>query len=128
MTKEWEEAVHRADLKKIASLIHAGVDINDKDGFGQTGLMLAARNGHLELVRLLVEHDAGLDTTAKYNLSALMLAVVNGHTEIALTLAHVGAALGIRGSGAPGFYGKRASDLAAHRGQSELAQRLRETS
>ncbi len=128
MTKEWEEAVHRADVKKIVSLINAGVDINDKDRFGQTGLMLAARNGHLDLVRLFVKHGAGLDTTAKYNLSALMLAVVNGHTEIALTLVEAGADLGISGSGAPGFHGKTASDLAAHRGQNELAQRLRETS
>ena len=126
MTKEWEEAVHRADLKKIALLIHAGVDINSKDQFAQTGLMLASRNGHLEAVRLLVEHGASLDTTAKYNLSALMLAVVNGHTEIALTLLEAGADLGIRGTGAPGFHGKTASDLAAHRGQNELAQQLRE--
>ena len=126
MTKEWEEAVHRGDLRKVTALINAGVDINKKDQFAQTGLMLAARNGHLEVVRLLVKHGADLDTTATYNLSALMLAVVNGRTEIALTLLEAGADLGIRGSGAPGFYGKTASDLAAYRGQNELAQRLRE--
>ena len=88
--------------------------------------MLAARNGHLEVVRLLVKHGADLDTTAKYNLSALMLAVLNGRTEIALTLLEAGADLGIRGSGPFGFYGKTASDLAAYRGQNELAQQLTE--
>ncbi len=126
MTKEWEEAVHRGDLHKVTSLINAGVDINKKDQFAQTGLMLAARNGHLEVVRLLVKHGTDLDTTAKYNLSALMLAVLNGRTEIALTLLEAGADLGIRGRGAPSFYGKTASELAADRGQNELAQRLRE--
>ena len=84
--------------------------------------------GILNWFACFVKHGAGLDTTAKYNLSALMLAVVNGHTEIALTLVEAGADLGISGSGAPGFHGKTASDLAAHRGQNELAQRLRETS
>ena len=125
MTKEWKEAVRRADAQKIASLIHAGVDINGKDRFGQTGLMLASRNGHTEVVHLLVKHGADLNVTAKYNLSALMLAVVNRHVEIARTLAQEGADLAIRGSGAPGFHGKTASDLAVENGQNELAQWLR---
>ena len=126
MTKEWKDAVQGADLKKLASLIDAGVDVNGKDRFGQTALMLAARDGNIDVVRLLVKHDAKLDTTAKYNLSALMLAVVNRHEEIALALARAGASLEIRGTGAPGFHGKTAAELAAESGQNHLAQWLRE--
>ena len=50
-----------------------------------------------------------------------MLAVVAGHAEIARLLARAGADLSKRGSGAPGFAGKTARDLALARGMQELA-------
>jgi ankyrin repeat protein len=72
----------------------------------------------------LIAHGAQLDVTAKYGLSALMLAVVNGHAEIARDLTRAGADLSLVGSGAPGFAGKTARDLATARGMNELAAEL----
>ena len=54
-----------------------------------------------------------------------MLAVLNGHGDIARRLAAAGADLSARGSGAPGFAGLTASDLAAARGELDLAGVLR---
>jgi uncharacterized protein len=62
--------------------------------------------------------------TAKYGLSALVLAVVAGHVAIARLLARAGADLTLRGSGAPGFSGKSAYDLALERGMEELSVEL----
>lgn len=87
--------------------------------------MLVARNGDLEAVRALVEAGADLDRTAKYHLSALMLAVINDRRAIAKLLVEAGADTRIRGTGAPGFAGKTALDLAEDLGRESLCELLR---
>ena len=87
--------------------------------------MLAAHAGHREVVAILVAHRANLHITAKFGLSALMLALVAGHEEIARLLANAGSDLSLRGTGAPGFAGKTAHDLAVERGMLELAAELK---
>ena len=47
----------------LAALIEAGADVRRADGEGNTALMEAARNGHLDASRLLVR--AGADTEAR---------------------------------------------------------------
>ena len=103
MHVEWEDAIKRGDVVAVRGLLDRWVDINGRDRYGQTGLMLAARAGHRDVVEALIERRADLNVTAKFGLSALMLAVVAGHAEIARILARAGADLSKRGSGAPGF-------------------------
>ena len=67
---------------------------------------------------------ADLDRAAKFGLSATMLAVVNHHQAVAEVLAEAGADLTRRGTGAPGFVGRTASDLARERGFTLLVERL----
>jgi ankyrin repeat protein len=86
--------------------------------------MLAAVRGHLPAVRALVDAGADLDRRAKFGLTATMLAVINEHIQVACVLAAAGADLAVRGSGAPGFEGKTAGDLARERGMHELAAEL----
>src|SRR5262245_10374188 len=112
MTAEWKAAVKAGRADALRTLLDAGADVDARDEHGQTALMNASRDGHTEVVRLLIERGADLDHTAKYNLSALMLAVINGRDAIVGILADAGADLTIRGSGAPGFHGKTALDLA----------------
>jgi len=73
---------------------------------------------------VLVRAGADLDRTAKFGLSALMLAVVNHHEPVATALAAAGADLRLAGSGAPGFAGRTAAQLARDRGLEELARIL----
>ena len=124
MDASWEDAVRRGNAETLRHLLSRGLDPDARDRHGQTGLMLAAHAGHLASVRLLIDHRANLDVTAKFGLSALMLAVVAGHKEIAQALARAGADRTLRGTGAPGFAGKSAADLAAARGWSDLAIEL----
>jgi ankyrin repeat protein len=124
MTRDWERAVVAGDTETVRELLLEGTDPDARDDHGQTALMLAAHRGHAAIVEMLVTARAALDTTAKYNLTALMLAIVAGHEDIARTLVRAGAGLGPQGSGAPGFAGKNAIDLAAARGMDALVREM----
>jgi hypothetical protein len=124
MKRAWRDAVERGDAAALRALLEAGGDPDARDRYGQTGLLIAARLGHLDAVRALVDAGADLDHTAKFRLSALMLAIVNGHDGVARLLVEAGADLSITGSGAPGFDGKRAVDLARDRGSASIAELL----
>lgn len=124
MDAVWEDAIKRGDVGIVRDLLDRGIEVDSRDRYGQTGLMLAAHAGHGEVVATLIAHGAGLDRTAKFGLSALMLAIVAGHAAVARLLAEAGADLALRGSGAPGFADKTAHDLAMERGMPELAAAL----
>jgi len=125
MTKDWERVILQGDVDAVEQLAASGADVNARDAHGQTGLMLAAMRGHMSIVRLLIDRGADLNHTSKYHLSALMLAVINGHAAIARALVEAGADRSIRGTGAPGFHGFTAADLASARGEEALADLLR---
>ena len=125
MDAAWEDAIKRGDVQTVFDLLGRGTDVDARDRYGQTGLMLAAHAGHREVVEILIAHRANLNITAKFGLSALMLALVAGHGEIARLLARAGADLSVQGTGAPGFAGKTAYDLALERGMLELSAELK---
>jgi ankyrin repeat protein len=56
-----------------------------------TALMLAARQGSLASVRVLVDRGAALDLTDPDKTTALVMAIVNGHYDVAALLAAHGA-------------------------------------
>ena len=91
MRDEWRKAALAGDLAVMDSLLRAGIDIDSRDRYGQT---------------------------------ALMLAVINRHAAVAKMLVAAGADTAIRGSGAPGFSGKTAADLAEDIGLEDLAKHL----
>ncbi len=124
MDAAWEDAIKRGDDQIVLELLGRGTDVDARDRYGQTALMLAAHAGHREVVEILIRHRANLNLTAKYGLSALMLALVAGHEDVAHVLAKAGADLSLRGTGAPGFAGKTAYDLAMERGMLELSVEL----
>ena len=121
MRANWYEAAVGGHSKSIARLIAEGADIDSLDQYGQTALMLAAAGGHDDVVRILLANGADKNVSAKYALSALMLAVINRHTDFARQLVDAREDVSIRGSGAPGFAGKTARDLAIDADLRELA-------
>ncbi len=122
---DWEQAAKNGDVQTLRAMLRRGQNIDALDGFGSTALMRAAHAGREEAVGLLVAEGAGLDHTAKFHLSALMLAVIAGHRRVARLLVRAGADLTIQGSGAPGFAGQDAADLAEQTGDSRLAAYIR---
>ena len=120
MREDWRRAAIMNDCRELARLLSEGVPIDSRDRYGQTALMLAAQLGSADAASLLIDHGADMDVTAKYRLSALMLSIVNQHVKIAKLLVESGADTQIRGSGAPGFAGKTARDLALELGLDDL--------
>jgi ankyrin repeat protein len=125
MNDIWLNAVKRGDIDAVLALLESGANVDVRDRYGQTALMLAAHGGHSGIVETLIAYRADMNITAKFGLSALMLAIVAGHTDIACLLAKSGADLLLRGSGAPGFAGKTAYDLALERGMFETSAELK---
>lgn len=124
MTNDWEQAVRRGDMDALRRLAAEGHDIDARDQHGQNALMIAAHDGRSDVVTFLLESGAQLNHTAKYGLSALMLAVIRGDLDIATALVRAGADVTIRGTGAPGFTGKTALDLAIAQGRTDIAALL----
>jgi ankyrin repeat protein len=125
MEAAWRRAAREGEFAAAKALLESGAEIDARDRYGQTALMIAAHHGHQALVELLIESGANLDVTGKYGLSALMLSVISGHGAIAEKLVRAGANRTLKGSGAPGFAGKTAYDLAVAREMRALYDELR---
>ena len=95
------EAAKNNDTNRINSILNKGkVDINAKNKDGETALMLASSEGHLEMVKLLVENGANYT-------NALRLASREGHLEVVKYLIEKGADVNAKDN-----EGKTALDLA----------------
>ncbi|XP_055628789.1 ankyrin repeat, SAM and basic leucine zipper domain-containing protein 1 isoform X2 [Toxorhynchites rutilus septentrionalis] len=80
------------DVYKVAILLlEFGAVINCKDNYGMTPLMFAIKNGHTEVVKLIID-QASLEATDNEGFTALFHAVNNHRTEIVEMLLKAGAA------------------------------------
>ena len=67
-------------------------DVNARERwYGRTALMIAAAEGHGDVVRLLIEAGSAVDLLDQEGSSALSLARSYGHLDVAATLAEAGA-------------------------------------
>lgn len=75
-------AASAGDLRLVQSLLEEGVDVNEKDHFGNTALIYAAAGGHLGVVRWLVSAGASVKAKNQVGMTALLRAGMNGHGEV----------------------------------------------
>ena len=73
-------AVQSGSLEMIKKILNKGADINIKDKFGKTPLMVAISgyNGDNSIIRLLIENGADKETRANSNISCIQLAKMKG--------------------------------------------------
>ena len=90
----------KGDLQGVKRCIEQdGVDINYTDCFGETALIRASQNGHLEIVKYLISKGANMDyLCSDIHYTALMWASMEGHLEIVKVLVEAGADLNIKES------------------------------
>ena len=84
-------AADNGDTAKVMEGLNQGIDVNVTDEHGQTALMLAADQGHIDTVNFLLQYRASLDLQNKLGGTALMLACFKGHLEIVTELLKAGA-------------------------------------
>lgn len=111
-------------IEIVRLLIKAGVDINYQDEQGDTALHVAARFGHVECAKLLLEgrdeQRANIELPEKtYGWTPLFIACVDGHLSIVELLIEYGADLERLDSS-----GWDAKEHAALRGHVNIARRL----
>ena len=87
------DAVVTGDLAEVKRLVvSCGVDPNVKDNDGRTPLHRAAKRGHVDIVKLLLEHGANPNIQEnKYGYTPLHVAVKNCHVDVVRVLLEHGA-------------------------------------
>ena len=83
-------AAEFGDAKSVEQSIGRGMDPNTADPKGNTLLIIAAREGHREVVMTLVRRKANANRRNQYGDTALMLASLRGDREIARMLIEFG--------------------------------------
>ncbi|XP_071122548.1 fibronectin type 3 and ankyrin repeat domains 1 protein-like [Mytilus edulis] len=96
----WDEelltAAKKGNIKEVESCVknRANLECRHDDWIGKTPLMLAAGEGHLEVVTYLVTHGSQLEATdTTYGMTPLMWAAQGGHLEVVTFLVTHGSQL-----------------------------------
>ena len=84
------EAVGKNHADVVQVLIDAGADIEKKNSFGRTPLLLACFKGYLDAVKVLVQARAELGVTDDNGNTCLIAASSGGHTETVRYLVGLG--------------------------------------
>lgn len=90
----YDDALSAAALGQdgdLSTLLRKGLDPETVDASGNTLLILAARDGHLSTVELLLKHRAKVTARNAAGDSALMMAVLKGERAVVARLLDAGA-------------------------------------
>jgi len=91
-------AVLQGNMEAVRQHIEAGTDLNEKDTWGSTPLIIAATFGKTEVARVLIEAGVDLNATGNDGATALHAAAFLCHTEIVEALVDHGANKYLRNS------------------------------
>ncbi len=90
--------VERGDVRKVSAWFDEGLDPEAIGNQLGSGLMIAAWNGNIEMMRLFIEHGANPRRANRNGEQPLQLAAWNGHIEAVKWLLDHGAALNREGN------------------------------
>ena len=121
-TDAFFEAALNGDIQTVEAELAAGVDVNAPtlDGQNRTALMLAAFNGHTELVVMLIDYGGDLNAADITNRTALMYAASGPFPETVQLLIDKGAKVNIIDNNEKWT----ALMFAAAEGQAEIVKKL----
>ena len=103
--------VKRGDAVAVWAALAAGTDPDSSDEQGNTALIFAARDGHLDIAEILIDYGASVDWQDDEKVTPLILASFRNHPDIVALLLKSGAAATIRDR-----WGRTALDYAERRG------------
>ena len=115
------EAVIVGDVEKVKDLLTKGAEVDVRDRNGMTPLLLAARKGNSETVRLLLAHGANVNAQDYYLAwTPLILASALGHKKVVKLLLEHGADIDIKDQN-----GMTALKYAVKNGYKEIVELLK---
>jgi ankyrin repeat protein len=96
MTAELLEAAHSGNLTRVQELLVSGADVNARDELGWSPLAKAVYNpeqdrGFPDVVQVLIDAGANLESAIGYGVRPLMLAAGYGETAVVDALIRAGA-------------------------------------
>ncbi len=116
------DAARNGWIEKLLVALNTGTEVDCVDDQGRTSLMLAAKHGQVDAVRVLLESKADVNRMATfYGWTALAYAANAGHTEVVRLLLEHGADWNLKAK-----RGKTPLVLAADRGHAEVVAILLE--
>ena len=121
------QAAERGKLTEVQNALNDGADVNAKNTFGLTALMMASYCGYTngnyaEVVKLLLDKGADVNIKGKEGLTALMEASSGVYAEVVKLLLDKGADINVKNS-----KGETALVIAKDRGQKEIVGMLERT-
>lgn len=88
--------VRSGDIKNLANMLEQGADINTRDNFDRSLLIIAAENKNNALIKLLIEKRADLNLKGPMGNTALICSAETGNLEAVKMLINAKAALNIK--------------------------------
>ncbi|TGL65578.1 ankyrin repeat domain-containing protein [Leptospira jelokensis] len=113
------QAVDKADLEMVKSLLAQGVSVNAKDSLGNSSLIKAVDEEEIELTKFLLQKGANVNLRNTMGETALYRAVYRGNLELVKLLVKAGAETKAKTVG-----GVSISDLAEERGEDGILRYL----
>ena len=93
----WAGPLHDAakdgDVARTKQLIDQGAKVSEPDESGEPPLLIAALNGHADVVAILLEKGSDVEIRNKGGLTALHAAAYGGHLDVVELLVAKGAAV-----------------------------------
>ena len=117
--QELVDAVTSGNAGKVKELIDKGADVDAKDIYGRTVLMVAVINNRTDVARLLIDKGANVNAKDNDRNTALMHAAWGGRTDVARLLIDKGANVNAKNKG-----GATALMNAARNGNTEIVKLL----
>ena len=120
MGTDLHHAARTGDLVAVTGAIAEGADLDVRDQYSRTPLILAAWSGHLNCVKVLIAANAQVNLGAQDDMNALHFAVQKGNLECVKYLLESGAKVNSKN----GRNGNNALIMAAQHGHKEVVELL----
>ena len=109
-----------SDIAQLKTMLEQGADVNFRDRFGKTPIMVASEMGHEYIAEILVDHGADVNLQSQRGLTALMFAAMKGHENIVKLLVDHDADVNLRSR-----LGRPAHEIAARNGHDNIVKILK---